>query len=699
MARASKGKTDSAGTPHPALSPAGERRKSPTRRPRSSTATATANEVHVDGRTLKLSNLRKVLYPQAGFTKAQVIDYYHRIAPALLTHLKGRPLTLKRYPDGVDGESFYEKNAPRFRPDWLHTVAVQSDAREREINYCVIDDLASLIWVANLASLELHTSLSLAKDLTRPTALAFDLDPGLPADALTCARVALLLREVLQQLGLQGFVKTSGSKGLQLYVPLNGAVTYDDTKAFAHAMARLLEERHPELVTSEMKKKRRPGKVFIDWSQNDDHKTTVCVYSLRARERPTASTPLRWEEVEAAVKSKRLADLVFEAPAVIARLEKYGDLFAPVATLKQKLPLVSHRSASMKALAVAGRARLRVRGRTGPGGAASTCSSPALAIAGKGKPSLTVIAEVPARPHSPQAQAATAAGRTPRWNSRWTTWGRASRTASSSINQSGAAIGPARSTRSSVVRMARSPCSSAPRWPAPLELRLDPARFDAKAHTLIVTFNRDADRGSVETFGEGGQRLGLVENQELGGAKAGEPLTLAFEDEGQPALKLHVAVYDPNGLFAGLDLFPWSMKVPHAEVNFASGSAEIQPAEQQKLKDSAARIAESLARVGQVAPLRLFIAGYTDTVGPAESNQTLSSQRAQSIARYFRAHGIGVPILTAGLGEDALLIGTPDETPEVRNRRAEYILAVDPPPIEHASKAPAWTPLGEVGGR
>jgi bifunctional non-homologous end joining protein LigD len=298
-----------------------------------------ASEVNVGGRTLKLSNLDKVLYPQAAFTKAQVIDYYHRIAPALLPHLAGRPLTLKRYPDGVDGESFYEKNCPKFRPDWFHTVAVQSDAREREINYCVVDDLASLIWVANLASLELHASLSLAKDLQRSTALAFDLDPGLPADALTCARVALLIREMLEHFGLQGFVKTSGSKGLQLYVPLNGGgATYEETKGFAHAMARLLEERHPKLITSEMKKELRPGKVFIDWSQNDRHKTTVSVYSLRARERPTVSTPMRWEEVEAAVKSQKLSTLVFEAPAVIARAERFGDLFGPVATLKQKLP-------------------------------------------------------------------------------------------------------------------------------------------------------------------------------------------------------------------------------------------------------------------------------------------------------------------------------------------------------------------------
>ncbi len=296
------------------------------------------SEVSVGGRTLKLSNLDKVLYPKAGFTKGQVLDYYHRVAPMLLPHLAGRPLTLKRYPDGVDGESFYEKHCPRFRPAWFHTADIPSTAKAAVIPFCVVDDLPSLMWVANLASLELHTSLSKAKDIGRPTALAFDLDPGPPADALTCGEVALLIRGILEHLGLQGFVKTSGSKGLQLYVPLNGPVTYDETKNFARAVARLLEEQHPALVTSEMKKELRPSKVFIDWSQNDQHKTTVCVYSLRARDRPTASTPLRWEEVEAAVKSGKLAKITFEAPEVVKRTEKLGDLFESMENLKQSLP-------------------------------------------------------------------------------------------------------------------------------------------------------------------------------------------------------------------------------------------------------------------------------------------------------------------------------------------------------------------------
>jgi outer membrane protein OmpA-like peptidoglycan-associated protein len=227
----------------------------------------------------------------------------------------------------------------------------------------------------------------------------------------------------------------------------------------------------------------------------------------------------------------------------------------------------------------------------------------------------------------------------------------------------------------------------------PPEVRPVTPGFDAQAHTVVVTFNRVADHGSVEAFAEGGHTLGVLDQQELGDAKPGEPLTLSFPAGDQAVLKLHVTVYDPDGLFAGLDLFPWSMKVPHAEVNFASGSAEVQPDEQPKLRESAARIAEALNRVGRTVPLKLFVVGYTDTVGTAESNQALSSQRAQAIARYFRAHGISVPILTAGLGEDALLVGTPDETAEVRNRRAEYILAVDPPIIDNAARQPSWAPL------
>ena len=295
-------------------------------------------QIEVQGRRLALSNLDKILYPAAEFTKRQVLDYYVRVAPFLIPHLAGRPLTMKRYPDGVDGEFFYEKNAPKHRPDWLKTAPIYSRHNRRTIDYILANDLPTLVWMANLASLELHTSLSLAEDLTRPTMMVFDLDPGSPANVVQCAQVGLWLREVFEQFGLQSFPKTSGSKGLQIYMPLNTPVKYEATKAFAHAMARLLEERHPELVVSEMKKNVRNGKVFIDWSQNDEHKTTVSVYSLRARERPTVSTPVTWEEVEQVHRKKNAEILVFEAAQVLERCEKLGDLFAPVLTLKQELP-------------------------------------------------------------------------------------------------------------------------------------------------------------------------------------------------------------------------------------------------------------------------------------------------------------------------------------------------------------------------
>ena len=295
-------------------------------------------QIEVQGRRLALSNLDKILYPAAEFTKRQVLDYYVRVAPFLIPHLAGRPLTMKRYPDGVDGEFFYEKNAPKHRPDWLKTAPIYSRHNRRTIDYILANDLPTLVWMANLASLELHASLSLAEDLARPTMLVFDLDPGSPANVVQCAQVGLWLREVFEQFGLQSFPKTSGSKGLQIYMPLNTPVKYEATKAFAHAMARLLEERHPELVVSEMKKNVRNGKVFIDWSQNDEHKTTVSVYSLRARERPTVSTPVTWEEVEQVHRKKNAEMLVFEAAQVLERCERMGDLFAPVVTLKQELP-------------------------------------------------------------------------------------------------------------------------------------------------------------------------------------------------------------------------------------------------------------------------------------------------------------------------------------------------------------------------
>ena len=296
-------------------------------------------EVEVDGRTLSLSNLDKVLYPGAGFTKGQVIDYYTRVAPAVLDHLRGRPLTLKRYPNGVEGQFFYEKQCPSHRPDWVRTAAIPIRTDGRVIDFCLADDLPTLVWLANLADLELHTSLARASDIRAPVILAFDLDPGEPATIVECAQVALELREVFDHLGLQAFPKTSGSKGMQVYVPLNTPHTYEQTKPFALALAQLLERRHPELVVSDMKKSLRAGKVLVDWSQNDEHKTTVCAYSLRARERPTVSTPLRWKEVEAVVAATgKPEQLAFTSDDVLARVAEHGDLFAPVEELEQELP-------------------------------------------------------------------------------------------------------------------------------------------------------------------------------------------------------------------------------------------------------------------------------------------------------------------------------------------------------------------------
>jgi bifunctional non-homologous end joining protein LigD len=295
-------------------------------------ATSKRLQVDVAGRTLSLSNLDKVLYPQAGFTKGQVIDYYTRIAPYVLPHLRGRALTLKRYPNGVEGGHFYEKKCPEHRPDWVRTQMAA------DINFCVCDDLATLVWLANLADLELHPSLALIEDPAAPVILAFDLDPGPPATIVECAEVAVRLRAALRAIGLECFPKTSGSKGMQVYAPLNTPATYKGTRAVSHAVARALERAEPDLVVSEMKKSVRTGKVFVDWSQNAEHKTTVGVYSLRAMARPTVSTPITWEEVHGVLASRDPEDLVFTSDAVLARVAEHGDLFAPVAELQQKLP-------------------------------------------------------------------------------------------------------------------------------------------------------------------------------------------------------------------------------------------------------------------------------------------------------------------------------------------------------------------------
>jgi bifunctional non-homologous end joining protein LigD len=295
-------------------------------------------ELIVEGKKLSVSNLDKVLYPKVGFTKGQVIDYYIRIAPVLLPHLEDRPLTMKRYPNGVEGEFFYEKNCPSHRPKWVKTAKVWSEGNNRMMDYCLANDLPTLVWAANLADLELHTSLARKKDVARPTMMVFDLDPGPPADIVQCCRVGLWLRDLLGKMKLKAFAKTSGSKGLQVYVPLNTPVTFDDTKDLSRALAQHLERQHDGLVTSNMSKSVRKGKVFVDWSQNDEHKTTVCVYSLRAKEEPTVSTPVTWDEVSSCLKTEKGDLLKFRSEKVVTRVEKLGDLFAPVEKLKQKFP-------------------------------------------------------------------------------------------------------------------------------------------------------------------------------------------------------------------------------------------------------------------------------------------------------------------------------------------------------------------------
>lgn len=297
---------------------------------------STKSQLVVGGAKVEVSNLDKVFYPETGFTKGNVIDYYVRVSPVLLPHLKSRPITLKRYPDGVDGFSFYEKRCPSHRPKWVKTAKV-ARADGGAIDYCMINNLPALIWAVNLADLELHTFLHTAPAIERPTTVAFDLDPGAPADIVLCCKVALRLKAILDKAGLQSFPKTSGSKGMQVYVPLNGSTSYDKTKAFARSLAEALQTEVPEVVAKQLKTERR-GKVLVDWSQNDSHKTTVNVYSLRAKAHPTVSTPVTWEEVEAALKKKNARLLSFEAADVLKRVEKEGDLFAPVLMLKQKLP-------------------------------------------------------------------------------------------------------------------------------------------------------------------------------------------------------------------------------------------------------------------------------------------------------------------------------------------------------------------------
>jgi bifunctional non-homologous end joining protein LigD len=297
--------------------------------------------VHIDDRRISLSNLDKVLYPETGFTKGQLINYYVQLADTILPHITNRPITLKRYPEGVDKDYFYEKQCPSHKPDWMPAAHLWSRHNEGYIDYCLIDTVSALVWLANLASIEIHPSLATADNYSHPTLMAFDLDPTLPADISDCCDVALLLRDMLGHLGLQSFIKTSGGKGLHLYVPINmPETTYSQTKHFSNAIAGLLEQQYPDRITSNMRKGQRIGKVLVDWSQNDQHKTTVAVYSVRALNHPFVSTPVTWREIENVHRNRKTEKLSFETSDVIERVKKQGDIFAPVLTLKQKLPHV-----------------------------------------------------------------------------------------------------------------------------------------------------------------------------------------------------------------------------------------------------------------------------------------------------------------------------------------------------------------------
>lgn len=290
-------------------------------------------EVRVGGRTLSLSNLDKVLWPETGFTKGQLIDYYSRVAEAMVPHLARRPITLRRWPNGVTGQSFFEKNCPSHHPQWVESVQMG------DVRYCTLDEPASLVWVANLASIELHPSLARAPDLEVPTAVVFDLDPGAPADILTCAKVGFIVRSALDRLGLETWPKTSGSKGLQIYAPLNSGAGYDRVKPFAQAIAQLLERDHPDLVVSSMEKSIRKNKVLIDWSQNTASKTTVSVYSVRALDTPSVSTPVTWDELDEALSAGDAAMLRFTPDDVLERVQRLGDLHSPVLERRQDLPV------------------------------------------------------------------------------------------------------------------------------------------------------------------------------------------------------------------------------------------------------------------------------------------------------------------------------------------------------------------------
>ena len=293
--------------------------------------------VTIGSHTVQLSNLEKMFYPDAEFSKGDIIEYYRRIAPAILPHVKGFPVVMKRYPSGVEGEAFYERRCPPGRPEWIPTREIPAQT-EKPVYSCIINDEASIIWLANLANIEIHTLLYRSERIGIPTSVVFDLDPGAPADILDCTWVALRLRETLNHIGLDSRVKTSGGKGLHLVIPLNGPADFEKSNAFAKKIARDFERKYPERVTANIRRVNRVGKVLIDWSQNTPHKSTVAPYSLRAKSWPSVSTPVMWEELEQVLRSKDREALEFVAEDVVTRVEEYGDLFGDVLTRKQAIP-------------------------------------------------------------------------------------------------------------------------------------------------------------------------------------------------------------------------------------------------------------------------------------------------------------------------------------------------------------------------
>lgn len=295
--------------------------------------------IEIEGREVSLTNLDRVLFPESGFTKGDLIDYYAAVAPALLPHLRDRPVTMRRFPDGVEGEGFWEKHCPTYRPRWVKTASIVSESSAQgEVDYCLVNDLPTLVWMANLACIELHVSLAKARRRKTPDFMVFDLDPGKPADILDCAEVALLIRDTLKGQGLDSLAKVSGSKGIQVYVPLNRRARYERTGEFAHSLARAFEEEMPDQVVSKMRKSLRKGKVLIDWSQNTEHKTTVAVYSMRAKSTPSVSMPVGWKLLERALDGSDRNLLHFDHVSVLRQLKRGEDRFAPVLTEQQTLP-------------------------------------------------------------------------------------------------------------------------------------------------------------------------------------------------------------------------------------------------------------------------------------------------------------------------------------------------------------------------